>query len=157
MNNNFLKSVVLVITAFILLSLPVNPADDSSKKTVQKKKVDFAITKISSNKCSCELTGLDVFYANKIIFTITNKSGETEDAEVVLSYNDIALDKDRFVILKEKSLRPGEERTVVMLNRPVLIRKSVGITGVVGPVFPAFVEDTNTANDKLIIFDCRLK
>jgi hypothetical protein len=157
MNTNFFKSVVFGITAFIFLLSPVRAANDSSKKTVQKKKVDFAITKISSKKCSCELTGLDVFYANKIIFTITNKSGETEDAEVVLNYNDIALSKDRFVILKEKSLRPGEERTVVMLNRPVLVRKSVGITGVIGPVFPSFVEDTNTANDKLIIFDCRLK
>jgi len=157
MNKNFLASVVITITAFILFLSPVNAADDSSKKTVQKKKVDFAITKIYSDKCACELTGLNIFYANKIIFTIANKSGETEDAEVVLNYNDIALDKDRFVILKEKSLRPGEERTVVMLDRPVLIRKSIGITGVVGPVFPSFVEDTNTANNKLIIFDCRLK
>jgi len=157
MNKNFLASVVITITAFILFLSPVNAADDSSKKTVQKKKVDFAITKIYSDKCACELTGLNIFYANKIIFTIANKSGETEDAEVVLNYNDIALDKDRFVILKEKSLRPGEERTVVMIDRPVLIRKSIGITGVVGPVFPSFVEDTNTANNKLIIFDCRLK
>jgi hypothetical protein len=157
MQNNFVKSIAIVITAIILFLSPVNAANDSSKKAIQKKKVDFAITKIYSDKCACDLTGLNVFYANKIIFTIANKSGETEDAEVVLNYNDVALDKDRFVIMKEKSLRPGEERTVVMLDRPVLIRKSIGVTGLAGPVFPAFVEDTNTANNKLIIFDCRLK
>jgi len=157
MQTNFFKSIVFAITAYILCLLPVNAVDDSSKKTVQKKKADFAITKIYSEKCSCELTGIDAFYANKIIFTIANKSGETEDVEVVLNFYDISFGKDKFIILKEKSLRPGEERIVVMINRPVLVQKSIGLTGVVGPVFPSFVEDPNKANNKLIIFDCRLK
>lgn len=156
MRKSLTKKLIFLCTMVLFYS-SLYAAESSNKEAIQKNKVDFSIEKIYSHKCVCELPGLDVFYADKIIFTIRNNSGETEDVELVLYYYDISLGKERFVILKEKSLRRGEERNVVMLNRPVLIQKSIGATGTLGPLFPTFVEDTNKNNNKLIIYSCRIK
>jgi hypothetical protein len=156
MRNKILTLINMIIITMTFFTQQICPEEQPVEK-IDKKKVDFAIEKVYSERCACELQGIDAMYVNKIIFKISNKSGAAEDVEVILSYYDFFNNRNRTIVKKEKALRKGETRTITMMARPGLMLKSIGITGIVAPRYKNFVEDINETNNTIIIHECMKK
>lgn len=149
-----IRAVFFSVLTAIMLSMPA-VSSQPPNNPVQKKKVDFAVESIYSEKCACELQGVDAFYVNKIILRISNRSGMTEDAEIVIAYFDYYNYRNRSIVKRAIALKPGETRAITMMRMPAIIQKSVGVTGIISPVYPTFVEDINKQNDRITIHECR--
>lgn len=149
--------ILLLMFIYIVFWSPDVFSEKEKTDKVEKKKVDFTVKRLYSERCTCELQGVDGIYVNKVILQISNKSGAKEDAEVVLAFYDLVHNKNRKIVKAEKALKPGENRTITMLPRPALILKSIGISGIVTPKYKNFVEDIDNSNNSITIHECTEK
>ncbi len=138
----------LIIT-MLLLSMNFSFAQSEHKKSV-----DFAILDIKSEKCICELEGINAFYMNKVFVLIENRGRETEDAEVKILLSELTPRNTHNVVFKAEKLKPGEKRWVTVIDRPLIVVKTLGVTARIYPLFPNFAEDSERSNNKHVIFDC---
>jgi hypothetical protein len=137
-------------------------------------KADLGVTNILGGACPTSLPGVDAFYNNGIIVDIHLKDimvPETlkNEASTVVGYlmvkyfdlvqgrevtHNLMLERGRFMWVPSQSISTAR---ISVINNPVLIKKSVGITAKVTLNIPGYATaDPETANNEMVVKECKV-
>jgi len=162
---------VLALISFVLI---VNPVFAGQVKTTDLKKVqtkfdpgqltilkstDLRVLAIHSYSCICDLVGVNAFYMGNIMVDLANhpykKRGWPTAVVVTLKYYDLMKGKLVKVVKTTQVLNPFPKNThtlhrFVMVDHPVLVKKSVGISICVKPADSTMKDPVAANNCKLV-------
>ena len=162
-----------LLTVFVLISfaLALNPvtgnAQDLQKLKVTKftpqqltilKTADLRVLAIHSYSCICDLVGVDAFYMGNIMVDLANhpykKRGWPTSVIVTLKYFDLMKGKIVKVVKTTRVLNPFPKnihtlQRFVMVDHPVLVKKSFGISICVKPANSSITDPVAANNCKV--------
>ncbi|MCK4889130.1 MAG: hypothetical protein KAS97_04305, partial [Candidatus Aminicenantes bacterium] len=171
------KLSLFSVLALISFALIVNPVFAGQVKTTDLKKVqtkfdpgqltilksaDLRVLAIHSYSCICDLVGVDAFYMGNIMVDLANhpykKRGWPTAVVVTLKYFDLMKGKLVKVVKTTQVLNPFPKNThtlqrFVMVDHPVLVKKSVGISICVKPA-DSTMKDPVAANNCKLVKQC---
>lgn len=145
---------MFVLISFVLALNPVTANAQDLRKTVVSSKIDpskltlikstdLSIMAIISYGCQGDMPGIDAFYVGNIMVgvknAIYNKHGWPTAAVITLKYFDLGKGKLVKIVKTTPKLHVvhGKLRAIadfLMVDHPVLVKKSVGISVCVKPV-----------------------
>ncbi|MCP5052138.1 MAG: hypothetical protein GY940_33535 [bacterium] len=170
MKNFFVFGLVLCVLA----SVPVMDLQAQVKQVSPQKlkipagklqlkfRTDLRVDVIHSSRCKCDLSDVNAFYMANIMVDVSNhKTGGVGAATAsVLTVKYFDMNQGRMVtvtknlaVLNPYPKNPWTFQRVVVVNRPVLVKKSVGITAVIKPKSTR-VSDPVPANNRKIVRKC---
>lgn len=171
------KNFLLISTAFICLIFifsvsnlysQINkqqhtPTIDKTKLTA-KFKTDLRIDVVHSSRCACALPGVDAFYMANIMVDVSNHKtsgvGAATESILTVTFWDLMQNKSVTITknlpkLHPYSTNPWTLQRYVVVNSPVLVKKSVGIKAVIKPK-TLLVFDPVPANNIKIVKKCQI-
>ena len=123
-------------------------------------KTDLRVDAIHSSHCqSCELPGIDAFYMTNIMVDVSNQKvdgvGVATESVLTVTYYDIMQAK---LVTETKNLtklepyptNPWVLQRVVVVNLPVLAKKSIGIKAEIKPKLSTVVDPVPANNIKIV-------
>jgi len=126
-------------------------------------KTDLRVDSVYSDQCRCDLPGVDALYMNDIMVNISNHrgnnvSGATAESVLTLKFYDLLKGEEVTVTknlpaIKPYPTNPWANKRYVMVNHPILVKKSIGITVEVKPK-NANITDSNLSNNVMKITEC---
>ncbi len=165
------KLVIIGSIVCVCLLLVVSPVSLDSQQTKPKiKKIDKAhlqlvlktdlrVDVVHSSRCACDLRGVDAFYMGNIMVDVSNhKTGNLGVAtEAVLKVVYFDLLKGQKVVVKKDlpkinpyPTNPWALQRIVMVNHPVLIKKSEKLIVRIRPKNTKITDPDMTNNVKKI-------
>lgn len=127
---------------------------------VLKLNADLRVDYIHSSNCpnaNCELVGVDALYLPNIMVDISNGKGSAAESDVEVSYFDLM--QGRMVTVIKPAARmnpyptnPWTMQRFVVVNNPVLIKKSVGVRARITP--KGGVTELDPSNNEKTIKQC---
>lgn len=141
----------------------VNPQIQKQKLQLLLK-TDLRVDVIHASRCGCELNGVNAFYMANIMVDVSNhKTGGVGVAtESVLTVTYFDLMQGRMVTVTKNlpkmhpyPTNPWTLQRYVVVNHPVLVKKSVGIKAVIKPK-ATNIKDPVPANNIKIIKKCQV-
>jgi hypothetical protein len=156
-------AVLLVIGFISTISFAIEPAQKppgADPKKLQepapRPKTDLRVEGIYASHCKCDLSDVDALYMNEIIVYIGNYpyrgTSGVDPAQIVLrvTYHDLQTGRLE-TVTKNVSLGLGKSTPVGVVNRSVLVKKSVGVRA---EVSEAFAVDSRPANNVKTVREC---
>ncbi len=150
-----LASQTKKVTAPQKLKVPVS-------KLRLKFRTDLRVDVIHSSRCKCDLGDVNAFYMANIMVDVSNhKKGNVGTAAAsVLTVKYFDMNRGRLVtitknlaVMNPYPKNPWTFQRVVVMNRPVLVKRSVGITATIRPKSKN-VADPVPANNKKVVRKC---
>lgn len=169
MKKFFMVSAV-VFVCISLMALNTNLFSQQVKKPQTIKKVDAArlqlnlktdlrVDVIHSSRCPCELPGVNAFYMANIMVDVSNHKvggvGAPTESILTVTYFDLMQGK---MVTITKNLpkmnpyptNPWTLQRFVVVNTPVLVKKSLGIKAVIKPKSTSITDPVPVNNTKIV-------
>ncbi len=125
-------------------------------------RTDLRVDVIHASRCKCDLRDVNAFYMSNIMVDVSNHkaSGAGTATESVLTVKFWDMNQGKLVTIvknlptmKPYPTNPWTLQSYVVLNRPVLVKKSVGITASIKPK-TTNVSDPVPANNRKTVYRC---
>ncbi|MEN8155130.1 MAG: hypothetical protein ABFR75_14020 [Acidobacteriota bacterium] len=166
---------IFVLISFLLVLNPLTVNAQDLRKTVVPAKIDpskltflktadLRVLAIHSVSCGCDLPGVDAFYMGNIMVDLANhpykKIGWPTAVIVTLKYFDLMKGELVKVVKTTQVLNSFPKNThtlqrFVMVNHPVLVKKSVGISICVKPANVS-IKDPVASNNCKVVKNCSI-
>lgn len=119
---------------------------------------DLKVDTIHSYNCACELEGVDAFYMGNIMVDVANASGIATTSTLTVTYHDLVAGPQTVVktisTLNPYPTNPWALQRFVVVNHPVLVKKSTGIRAEIQPTPPT--TESNPVNNVKIVNRCNI-
>ncbi len=171
------KFFIVSVIALVCLTLMVSPTYSQQVKKPTKKlttihasqlqlklQTDLRVDVIHASRCACDLPAINAFYMSNIMVDVSNhkvgSKGATTESILTVTYYDLMKGKmvtktKDLAALKPYPTNPWTFQRYVVVNKPVLVRKLVGITAEIKPKANN-VFDPVPANNKKKIEKCQV-
>lgn len=148
---------LLIIVSLSTAAFAAGPTTTTVQATVKPLKiaVDLLIQYIEYFNCPCTLNqALNTEYVtDRISVKVGNPSTvNSVGARITVLYYDVSL-KSNVTVTKTITLNANQWTKVLMVEKPLLIRKSTGVTAVIEHTSTSFT-DPNPANNRLVQKTC---
>lgn len=162
--------VLLVATALLIPHLNAQqkvikpPSTLQANKLTLVRQTDLRMDVIHSSRCVCDLPGVDAFYMSNIMVDFSNhkigKMGAATKAVIDVMYYDLILGKKivarrKVDLIRPYPTNPWTYQRFVMVNKPVLVKKSFGIKATIMVDTPN-IKDPKPGNNSKKIFKCQV-
>ncbi len=176
MKRFFITGVIALVCLTLMVSLTNLHAQQVKKvQSTQITKIDASrlqlrlqtdlrVDIIHAYRCACDLPGVDAFYMGNIMVDVSNHkvSGRGAKTESILTVTYFDLMQGQMVTITKNlpamnpyPTNPWTLQRYVVVNSPVLVKKSVGIKAVIKPK-PTNITDPVPANNTKIIKKCQV-
>ncbi len=167
--------ILIVFCLFVTLSISADKRKLATQPATQKqmltpqtqinagsvaakipKIADLKVDTIHSYNCGCELEGVDAFYMANIMVDVANASGVPTSSTLTLTYHDLVAGPQTVIksisTLNSYPTNPWALQRFVVVNHPVLVKKSTGIRAEIQPTPPT--TESNPVNNVKIVNRC---
>jgi hypothetical protein len=144
------------LSAMFLTAAVLNPANGQTAPVgnrftpvVEVKSTDLELRAIYSKQCECEnLPGVNAFYMGDLQVTYCNNGSIPVSPIVEVAYYGLILGKEVALAKEFPTLSPNECHSEVIVENPILVKKSTGIRAKIKPKLTSILDVNKTDNEK---------